>query len=190
MKRKDKRKMKVKKKKRFKVRPTRDELLLKLDPKKLKWTLKRGSEEDTKMVAEAQEQYGRKWRAGFKSKKRKAYREKKDPRFEIEDLSTREKELIKMSLLAMGSVQKRYNTCGKKNCACMRYGEKHGPYYYLSLPLPAEMVKAGLPRMKHLYITYDEAVEYNKRIRDFKALQDQIWDEIWEEYMESMTAFD
>ena len=33
--------------------------------------------------------------------------------------------------LIRGSVVKRFNTCGKPNCACAR-GQKHGPFYYLT----------------------------------------------------------
>ena len=144
-------------------------------------------EEDEDTVKNAKARYGRKWRAGLKAQERELYIKNRKKHIEINDFSEKEKDLVKASLLAMGSVQERYNTCGKKDCPCMTQGRKHGPYYYLSLPLPVKMVNAGYPRMKHFYITKEEALVFEKRIEMFRKLQDAVWDEIWNEFHRSDT---
>ena len=147
------------------------------------------TETEAEMIKEAQDEFGRKWRAGLKSKRRERYTEVKDSHIEITDFTERDKELIKACFLAMGSVQKRYNTCGKDDCPCRKdRSKRHGPYYYLSMPLPKEMVDAGLPRMRHFYITAQEAAKYGKRIEMFNRLQDEIWDELWDEFVGSELA--
>jgi hypothetical protein len=139
-------------------------------------------------LEEKRKEHGRRWKSRTKAEIREEFRRGKKTGVGLEDLSGDLREMIKTSLLAMGSVQVRYVTCGKKDCRCMkRDGKRHGPYYYFSLPLPAEMVKAGRPRVKHFYITPEEAEEIDKRIANFRKLQERIWDEVWAEFTESGT---
>ena len=162
----------------FKMFNKMDEEIYELYNKK---TARQRKEED--LVQEIKLAYGRRWRAGLKEHARKRYRKKKTASIDVADMARTEKDTIKLFILASGSVQERYNTCGHASCQCMNGGRKHGPYYYLSLPLPKEMVEAGMPRMKHFYITKFEAIEFQRRIENLRALQDQVWDEIWDDFM-------
>jgi hypothetical protein len=132
-------------------------------------------------IKDAKNEFGRRWRSGLKAKARRKYLNKKGSRIKIGHIHDEEKDIIKASLLAMGSISKRFNTCGKVDCSCMTGGKKHGPYYYLSMALPVSMIEKGHPRMKHFYITEREAESYRERIRVFKDLQDQVWEELWDE---------
>jgi hypothetical protein len=159
--------------------------LIRRSPHRPKKKRTRRSVEDEDTSKSAKERYGRRWRSRVKAQQRERYIQRSKKHIEITDFTDKEKDLVKASLLAMGSVQVRYNTCGKRDCPCMTEGRKHGPYYYLSLPLPMKMVKAGYPRMKHFYVTKDEALVLEKRIKMFKKLQDAVWDEIWDEFNHS-----
>lgn len=159
------------------LRPARKDLI--------KASQRGGTKEDTEKVKKAKEKYRRKWKAGLKAEQRERYRQKRKSTTVLENFPGEKNELVKTSILALGSIQKRYNTCGKKDCPCMLEGKKHGPYYYLALPLPKEMVAAGHPRIKYFYVTADEAWLLGERIKNFKRLQDEAWDELWNEFTRS-----
>lgn len=142
-------------------------------------------QEENEEIREAKKKYRRKWKAGLKAEARERYRQQRKAMTVLEGLPGDRNELIRTSVLAMGSVQKRYNTCGKEDCPCLTQGRKHGPYYYLALPLPKDMVDAGHPRVKYFYITADEAWLLEERIKNYKRLQDEAWDELWNEFTRS-----
>jgi len=97
------------------------------------------------------------------------------------DPTTKERTVIKAAILATGSIHKRYNKCGKTRCHCYRGVKRHGPYWYLSLPMPLEMVHKGSSKMKHFYINEEEALMLKARIANYKKLQEQVWNELYNE---------
>lgn len=140
------------------------------------------SRKEVEEIDKAKSMYRRKWRSGLNAMRREKYRERNRSMTVLENFKGEKNELIRTSILAMGSIQERFNTCGKKDCPCLMEGKRHGPYYYLSLPLPKEMVRSGHPRVKHFYITKDEAWMLEERIKNFKRLQNEAWDELWNEF--------
>lgn len=148
------------------VNPTRKEMVRALDLDEL--SKKYG--EPTGDIVEAKRRHGRKWRSHIRAAHRAEAREKHKGR-----------DVLRTSVLATGSVQQRYVTCGRPKCQCMTHGKKHGPYWYLSLPVPARRSRGGGPTMVHFYLTQEEAALYGERIRRFRELQDQVWDDLWSE---------
>jgi len=126
-------------------------------------------------IAVAKRDHGRKWRSHLRAARRKDFRAKH------EDGKHHDRDTLKASVLATGSVQQRYVTCGRARCQCMTGGRKHGPYWYLSMPVPARRSRDGNPTMVHFYLTQAEAAFYGERIRRFRELQDQVWDDVWAE---------
>ncbi len=135
-------------------------------------------------IKEAKKTYGLKWRSATKAELRTKYRKSKKATIELSmsDKSAKDRPIIMASILARGSVQRRFNSCGKPDCPCTKGGKKHGPYWYLSLPMPAHMVRKGTSRMKHFYITQEEALNLMARINNFRALQDQVWLELFDDF--------
>lgn len=77
-----------------------------------------------------------------------------------------EKELLASRLpMVKGSLYERYLRCGnaKADCKCRR-GEKHGPFYYLSV------TEAG--KMVHQYLGTTADTPLAKRLVRYKAFQD------------------
>ncbi len=67
------------------------------------------------------------------------------------------------------TLAKRYLTCGRANCKCHR-GEKHGPFYYISITL-------GVGKTKQIQIRPNEiaiARQWIKNYRKTKAVLEQI----------------
>jgi len=139
----------------------------------------------SKEISETQKKCGLRWRSAVKAKLRKRYRTRENAviRLSALGLSDRDLPVIKASVLAQGSIQKRYNTCGKKDCPCSRDPRKrHGPYYYLSLPMPMYMVNEGSPRMKHFYLSESEVEELRSRISTYRMLVEKAWLDIYDEF--------
>jgi hypothetical protein len=126
-------------------------------------------------IAEAKRNHGRKWRSYLRAARRKDFRARN------EGGKHQDQDILKASVLATGSVQQRHVTCGRAKCQCMTHGKKHGPYWYLSMPVPARRSSDGNPTMVHFYLTQAEAAFYAERIRRFRELQDQVWDALWSE---------
>jgi hypothetical protein len=135
-------------------------------------------------IKDAKTTYGRKWLSAAKADLRFKYRKFKKATIELDmpGMSPKDKPVIMASILARGSIQTRFNTCGKPKCHCTKGGKKHGPYYYLSLPMPADHVRKGTPRMKHFYITEQEANNLRMRISNFRRLEDQVWLELLDDF--------
>jgi hypothetical protein len=135
-------------------------------------------------IQAAKQAYGRRYRAAVKSHLRSNYRKKKAATIDLSTIgmSPKDKAIIRVSILATGSIQRRFNTCGKSDCPCMKGGKKHGPYWYLALPMPANMVRNGAPRIKHLYITEEEANTLKERIINYHRLQDKVWFELYDDF--------
>ncbi len=135
-------------------------------------------------IKEAKKTYGLKWRSATAANLRHKYRKSKKAKIELSmsGLAPKDRPIILASILAQGSVQRRFNTCGKPDCPCSKGGKKHGPYWYLSLPMPADMVRKGTSRMKHFYITQEEALNLMERINNFRALQDRVWLELFDDF--------
>lgn len=137
---------------------------------------------DTDDPEEAKRLYGRRWRSMRKADKRDKLRRKRDSKIEVKSYEGIMKEVLKISLLAKGSVNIRYVTCGKKNCPCMENRSKrHGPYYYLSLPMPKEMW-GHVPRVKHFYITHMEAMEFDRKINNYRKMQEHLLIDLLDEF--------
>ena len=135
-------------------------------------------------IKEAKKIYGRRWLSATKANLRYDYRKSKKAKIELNmtGMSAKDRPVILASILARGSVQMRFNTCGKPDCPCSKGGKKHGPYWYLSLPMPADHVGKGSPRMKHFYITKQEAENLTERIDNFRRLQEQVWLELFDDF--------
>ena len=135
-------------------------------------------------INEAKRTYGRKWLSATKADLRFKYRKYKKATIDLKmtGMSPEDRPIIMASILARGSVQMRFNTCGKPDCPCSKGGKKHGPYWYLSLPMPADHVRKGSPRMRHFYITQEEAKNLKERIDNFRKLQDQVWFELFDDF--------
>jgi len=126
-------------------------------------------------ISAAKRDHGRKWRSHLRADRRKEFRAKN------EGGRRQDRDIVKASVLATGSVQQRYVTCGRAKCPCMTHGKKHGPYWYLSMPVPGRRSPDGNPTMVHFYLTQSEAAFYGERIRRFRELQDQVWEDLWSE---------
>jgi len=135
-------------------------------------------------INEAKKTYGLKWRSATAADLRCKYRKNKKAQIPLSmpGLPPEDRPLILASILARGSIQRRFNTCGKPDCPCSKGGKKHGPYWYLSLPMPADHVRKGSPRMRHFYITQEEANNLMARIDNFRRLQDQVWLELFDDF--------
>jgi len=125
----------------------------------------------------------RRWKAAVRTALRENYRKEKNACIELVNVdgSKNDRTIIMVSILAQGSIQKRYNTCGKPKCRCNRDGKRHGPYWYLLLPLPMELVRKGMPKAKQFYLDEEEALSLKARITNYKALQSKVWNELYEE---------
>jgi hypothetical protein len=177
-------KKRSRKKRTGKAKAIRIEKILVPPSEIVKHAVKKAREEhDTDDPKEAKRLYGRRWKAMRKADQRYRLRRKRNSKIEIHSYEGVMKEVLKLTLLAKGSVNTRYVTCGKKDCPCMEdKSKRHGPYYYLSLPVPKDMWGHNYPKVKHFYITEMEAMEFDKKIENYKRIQQQIWLDILDEF--------
>lgn len=63
-----------------------------------------------------------------------------------------------------GTLLLRYMTCGNKNCKCHK-GEKHGPYYYLTVNYPKGMTKC-------VKIADEDVKKVKKWLKNHKKIKD------------------
>ncbi len=91
----------------------------------------------------------------------------------LEKLEAKKAELLKrlpdLKSVLRATLTKRYLTCGRTNCKC-RHGEKHGPFYYLSITL-------GVGKTKQIQIHPAEipiARQWIKNHRKTKVVLEQI----------------
>jgi hypothetical protein len=89
---------------------------------------------------------------------------------------------VPIHFFARGKVIKRYQTCGKKGCACQkgpRY--QHGPYYYLVVTNPKHSKNPNEPKQKWFYLTQEEADRIRKRITNFNLLSQSLFSDVFDE---------
>ncbi len=91
----------------------------------------------------------------------------------LEKLEAKKAELLKrlpdLKSVLRATLTKRYLTCGRANCKC-QHGEKHGPFYYLSITL-------GVGKTKQIQIHPAEipiARQWIKTHRKTKVVLEQI----------------
>jgi hypothetical protein len=125
----------------------------------------------------------RKWKSATRTALRAIHRKRTRAQIvlEVVDPTTDERTVIMASILARGTVHKRYNKCGKTKCHCYRGPKRHGPYWYLALPMPMEMVRKGAPKTRNFYINEEEALMLRSRIANYKRIQQKVWDELYDE---------
>lgn len=66
-----------------------------------------------------------------------------------------------------GSLIERYLTCGKPNCKCASGGERHGPFWYLSVTLDAKH-RTGIT------VPAEKADQVRRWIENYQALKDRL----------------
>lgn len=69
--------------------------------------------------------------------------------------------------LAFGTIQSRWNVCGKQNCKCKR-GEKHGPYPYLAFSSNEK------GKMISVFIPEDDVPDIENRLKNFQNLREDL----------------
>ena len=87
------------------------------------------------------------------------------------DLEKRYDELMNQTYsladLAFGTIQRRWNVCGKAGCKCKK-GEKHGPNSYLAFSSKKEK------RMISVYLSKDDISEFNRLRKNFSNLRKEL----------------
>ena len=83
-------------------------------------------------------------------------------------MSIKQNSLLTKSLpplheIIRGTLLLRYMTCGNKNCKCHR-GEKHGPYYYLTINYPKGKTKC-------IKIGDQDVSRVKKWLRNYKKIK-------------------
>jgi hypothetical protein len=86
---------------------------------------------------------------------------------------------IPIHFFARGKVIKRWQTCGKMDCACRKGGKfLHGPYFYLVITNPVHDRSPDEPKQKWFYLTEEEADRLKLRIRNFNLLAHNLYSDI------------
>jgi|GEM_PF-2652863 len=89
---------------------------------------------------------------------------------------------VPIHFFARGKIIKRYQTCGKKNCACQKSARsQHGPYYYLVVTNPGHSKNPDEPKQKWFYLTHEEADRLRKRITNFNLFAQSLFSDIFDE---------
>jgi hypothetical protein len=98
-----------------------------------------------------------------------------------------EKELLEFRYpMAKGSVYLQYTSCAKAGCRCMR-GEKHGPFYFMSVKKNGKTVRRYLGKniKPNLATRYQRYLEFGKLVHALRKLDRQIT-VLWNQFRECL----
>ncbi len=70
------------------------------------------------------------------------------------------KRLPPLTEVLRATLAKRYLTCGRSNCKCQR-GQKHGPFYYLSITL-------GVGKTKQIQVSPEDLPVIRRWIKNYR----------------------